>query len=241
LFRVFNRRKVQSITKTERSGERALLRKNSTVRIDRRTSGIAAISDGEKETPERSSKRGLVSESGNSTSQESALKEKVRKGITTDDSILAPKKEGSLFSHMREARKSSDRVRRVQHLAAQSSSTAQPAPQQMPFITKIRAAAKAAAKKAAAGALIGTLATTGLAGGYVALDQDTASIWYPIKAGVTVDGSNEGTPLTQDVVTKMFARLAAYGVNTSYNTESTAGPLTIHIPGYEAWSSDVRW
>ena len=112
-------------------------------------------------------------------------------------------------------------------------------PGTLTFMTKMKAAAKAFVKKAAAGTLAGILATAAI-GGYNAVNGGTSS-WYPLQAHVTTDGSDAGTSLTQDVFSKMFARLGAYGINTSYNTSSATGPLTIHIPGYEQGGGNVRW
>ena len=109
-----------------------------------------------------------------------------------------------------------------------------------PSMTKLKAAARTFVKKAAAGTMAGILAATAAAGGYNAVNGGTSS-WYPAQAHVTTDGSDAGTPLTQDVLTKMFARLGAYGITNSYDTSSAAGPLTIHIPGYEPGTGDVRW
>ena len=109
-----------------------------------------------------------------------------------------------------------------------------------PFFSKLKTAVKALAKKAAVGTLAGVLTVTAAAGGYNAVNGGTSS-WYPVQAHVTTDGSDTGTSLTQDVLTKMFTRLGAYGITTSYDTSSAAGPLTIHIPGYESGSTDVRW
>lgn len=109
-----------------------------------------------------------------------------------------------------------------------------------PLLSKLKTAVKTLAKRAAVGTLAGMMTVTAAAGGYNAVNGGTSS-WYPVQAHVTTDGSDTGTSLTQDVLTKMFTRLGAYGITTSYDTSSAAGPLTIHIPGYETGSTDVRW
>ena len=173
------------------------------------------------------------------------VKGKEGTALRTDDGLLETGKKkgkGTLGEQVQKARESFRKLRRHKAMTSVATDTTQAAaPQQIAFTAKIKAAAKVAAKKILAGSIAGTLAASSLAGGYIAATNDSASMWYPIQSHVTVDGSDNGTPLTQDAADKMFTRLSAYGINTSYEAAGSAGPLTIHIPGYEMGSSDIRW
>ena len=110
-----------------------------------------------------------------------------------------------------------------------------------PAVTKVkvRAFLKAAAKKAVAGMMATTVAVGAMTGGSAFMNEGTRN-WVPVQAHTTVDGSDDGRSMTQDVLEKMYARLGAYGIQTSYSGSSTSGPLTIHIPGYEVSDHEIR-
>ena len=240
LFRVFNRNNSRTLGKRTQRQKNILLRKSETESV---TIGKAHPDIKEPEYTKRSSKNGLVNDTLQ-TGRPKELRETTGKSLSTGDDLLNPgKRIRTLSDQAQEAKTAYRKLRHYKEMttAAAGTSTQAAAPQTMPFTAKIKAVAKMAAKKVVAGSLIGSLVTGAFAGGYVAVDRDSSSMWYPVQAHISVDGSDSGTALTQDAVTKMFTRLSAYGIRTSFDTEGAAGPLTIHIPGYEAGSGDVRW
>ena len=89
--------------------------------------------------------------------------------------------------------------------------------------TKLKMLLQAAAKKAAVGLLTTSLVAGGLAGsagfaGWMGEDQ-AEDLWTPLQAHVTIDGTEDGKSLTQDSLEKMYARMAAYGIQPYGNLD----------------------
>ncbi len=243
LLRVFNKNKSRTLGKGTQRQKEDLLRKRGAGSV---TIGkpLPEIKDPEEpETAKRSSQNGLVNDTA-APGNPGGLRKTSGKSLSTGDDLLNPgKRTRTLSAQTQEAKTAYRRLRHFKEMASAAAGTnAQPLSlQTTSFAAKIKAAARMAAKKAVAGSLIGALVTGAFAGGFVAMDRGSSSMWYPVQAHISVDGSDSGIPLTQDAVTKMFTRLSAYGIRTSFDTAGAAGPLTIHIPGYEAGNSDVRW
>lgn len=153
---------------------------------------------------------------------------------------------GKLAQASQDAKKQTAAVRAFQSkngglfggLGPASGSQAQAGPAQI--MRKLKTLVKAAAKKIVATALAGTLTTGAVAGGSVMLSnrvgENMDSLWQPVQAHLSADGSGYGKSLTQQTLEYMHARMRAYGIKTNYVGDrqgSYGGPLSIHVPGYE--------
>ena len=208
--------------------------------------------------------KGPKEESGEGKKAEDSLRFRNRadEKVSTGKGIPgASKSKGTLASSSEEAKKAGGAIRKF--MALHRIGPFAPKPVQDSEGTTaatqgasahIKVALQAVAKRVAAGALASSIAAGAIFGG-AGLTQKNSSdrtddIWTPIQAHVTVDGTEAGKSLTQDLLEKLYQRMQAYGILTNSSSSNVwsggytpqAGAAAQNVAQYaESWVGKIPY